>query len=144
MISCSETQKNRLPNIVLIFMDDLGYGDIANFGAINYRTPNIDRMVNEGMLFTNFYSAQAVCSASRAGLLTGTYPNRIGISGALMPYSDHGLHSDEITIAEMLKEKGTEPEFLGSGIWDITISFYQIIMDSTPTSVSHTLMICGL
>ena len=54
MISCSETQKNRLPNIVLIFMDDLGYGDIANFGAINYRTPNIDRMMNEGMLFTNF------------------------------------------------------------------------------------------
>lgn len=106
LISCSEIHKNEYPNIVIIFMDDLGYGDISNFGAINYKTPNIDKMVNDGMLFTNFYSAQAVCSASRAGLLTGTYPNRIGISGALMPYSNHGLHDDEITIAEMLKDKG--------------------------------------
>ena len=106
LISCSEIHKNEYPNIVIIFMDDLGYGDISNFGAINYKTPNIDKMVNDGMLFTNFYSAQAVCSASRAGLLTGTYPNRIGISGALMPYSNHGLHEDEITIAEMLKDKG--------------------------------------
>lgn len=106
LFSCSEIHKIHNPNIVIIFMDDLGYGDISNFGAINYKTPNIDKMVNEGMLFTNFYSAQAVCSASRAGLLTGTYPNRIGISGALMPYSKHGLHDDEITIAEMLKEKG--------------------------------------
>ena len=106
LFSCSEIHKIHNPNIVIIFMDDLGYGDISNFGAINYKTPNIDKLVNEGMLFTNFYSAQAVCSASRAGLLTGTYPNRIGISGALMPYSKHGLHDDEITIAEMLKEKG--------------------------------------
>tara|TARA_Y100000766_G_scaffold35785_1_gene25573 strand:+ start:6417 stop:7760 length:1344 start_codon:yes stop_codon:yes gene_type:complete len=87
-------------------MDDLGYGDISNFGAIDYKTPNIDMMVNEGMLFTNFYSAQAVCSASRAGLLTGTYPNRIGINGALMPYSNHGINENEVTIAEILKEKG--------------------------------------
>lgn len=104
--SCTENRNNSTPNIVIIFMDDLGYGDISNFGAINYKTPNIDKMVNDGMLFTNFYSAQAVCSASRAGLLTGTYPNRIGISGALMPYSKKGLHDDEITIAEMLKDKG--------------------------------------
>ena len=106
LISCSGIRKNEHPNIVIIFMDDLGYGDISNFGAINYKTPNIDKIVNDGMLFTNFYSAQAVCSASRAGLLTGTYPNRIGISGALMPYSNHGLNDDEITIAEMLKDKG--------------------------------------
>ena len=104
--SCTENRNNSTPNIVIIFMDDLGYGDISNFGAINYKTPNIDKMVNDGMLFTNFYSAQAVCSASRAGLLTGTYPNRIGISGALMPYSKKGLHDDEITIAEILKDKG--------------------------------------
>ena len=104
--SCTNTEKNSSPNIVIIFMDDLGYGDISNFGAINYKTPNIDRMANQGMLFTNFYSAQAVCSASRAGLLTGTYPNRIGISGALMPYSKKGLHKDEITIAEMLRDEG--------------------------------------
>ena len=104
--SCTNIEKNSSPNIVIIFMDDLGYGDISNFGAINYKTPNIDEMANQGMLFTNFYSAQAVCSASRAGLLTGTYPNRIGISGALMPYSKKGLHKDEITIAEMLRDEG--------------------------------------
>ena len=94
-------------------MDDLGYGDISNFGAINYKTPNIDKMANDGMLFTNFYSAQAVCSASRAGLLTGTYPNRIGISGALMPYSTNGIHEDEKTIAEILKEKGYSTGIFG-------------------------------
>ena len=68
-------------------MDDLGYGDIVNFGAIDYQTPNLDELANQGMTFTNFYSAQAVCSASRAALLTGCYPNRIGISGALFPQS---------------------------------------------------------
>ena len=111
--SCSSTDEKSKPNFVIIFMDDLGYGDIENFGAINYQTPNISNMVNRGMLFTNFYSAQAVCSASRAGLLTGTYPNRIGISGALMPYSEHGLHEDEKTIAEILKEKGYSTGIFG-------------------------------
>ncbi len=105
-ISCTTKVDKSRPNFVIIFMDDLGYGDISNFGAIDYKTPNIDMMVNEGMLFTNFYSAQAVCSASRAGLLTGTYPNRIGINGALMPYSNHGINENEVTIAEILKEKG--------------------------------------
>lgn len=106
IISCTTKVDKSRPNFVIIFMDDLGYGDISNFGAIDYKTPNIDMMVNEGMLFTNFYSAQAVCSASRAGLLTGTYPNRIGINGALMPYSNHGINENEVTIAEILKEKG--------------------------------------
>ena len=113
LTSCSSTDEKSKPNFVIIFMDDLGYGDIENFGAINYQTPNISNMVNRGMLFTNFYSAQAVCSASRAGLLTGTYPNRIGISGALMPYSEHGLHEDEKTIAEILKEKGYSTGIFG-------------------------------
>ena len=113
LTSCSNTNEQSKPNFVIIFMDDLGYGDIENFGAINYQTPNISNMVNRGMLFTNFYSAQAVCSASRAGLLTGTYPNRIGISGALMPYSEHGLHEDEKTIAEILKEKGYSTGIFG-------------------------------
>ena len=103
LFSCSEKENSSTPNIVIIFMDDMGYGDISNFGAINYKTPNLDKLVNNGMLFTNFYSAQAVCSASRAGLLTGTYPNRIGISGALMPYSNIGIHTNEKTIAEKSK-----------------------------------------
>ena len=93
-------------NILFIMCDQLRFDYLSCSGHPTIKTPNIDKMVNEGMLFTNFYSAQAVCSASRAGLLTGTYPNRIGISGALMPYSKRGLHDDEITIAEMLKDKG--------------------------------------
>ena len=94
------------PNIILIFMDDMGYGDLSVNGALDIHTPNIDRLASEGMRFTNFLSAQAVCSASRAGLLTGCYPNRIGISGALFPNSKVGLAHEEMTIAEMLKQKG--------------------------------------
>ncbi|MEN9976979.1 MAG: hypothetical protein RIR36_1139, partial [Bacteroidota bacterium] len=70
------------PNIVLIFMDDMGYGDPEVYGGIPYHTPNINKLAASGMRFTNFYAAQAVCSASRAALLTGCYPNRVGISGA--------------------------------------------------------------
>jgi len=98
--------KKSLPNIVIILMDDMGYGDIGRTGANQYETPNIDRLAAQGMQFTWFYCPQAVSSASRAGLLTGCYPNRIGISGALMPWSEVGINPDETTIAEMLKTKG--------------------------------------
>src|SRR5437867_11408133 len=70
------------PNFVIVFCDDLGYADISCYGAKNISTPNIDRLAAEGMRFSDFYVAQAVCSASRAALLTGCYPNRIGILGA--------------------------------------------------------------
>lgn len=93
-------------NFIIIFMDDMGYGDIANNGAIGYKTPNIDRMVNDGMLFTRFYAAQAVSGASRAGLMTGCYPNRINFHGAPGPTSTTGIHENEMTIAEVLKQKG--------------------------------------
>ena len=106
LFSCQPARDITHPNVVLIFIDDQGYGDIGVNGAIDYMTPNIDRLANEGMRFTNFYAAQAVCSASRAGLLTGCYPNRIGISGALMPWSKIGIDSNEVTIAEMLKSAG--------------------------------------
>jgi len=101
------------PNIVIILLDDMGYGDIESFGAIDYQTPNINNLADNGMLFTNFYSAQAVCSASRAGLLTGTYPNRIGIHGALFPQSKVGLNISEKTIAEILKEKNYKTAVIG-------------------------------
>ncbi len=94
------------PNIVLIFMDDMGYGDLSCYGASTYRTENIDRMAAEGIRFTNFLSAQAVCSASRAALMTGCYPNRLNIHGAYFPGAGVGLNPDETTIAELLKEKG--------------------------------------
>jgi len=94
------------PNIIIILIDDLGYGDIGRTGANQYDTPNIDRLAAQGMQFTWFYCPQAVSSASRAGLLTGCYPNRIGISGALMPWAEVGINPEETTIAEMLKTKG--------------------------------------
>ena len=112
------------PNIILIFMDDLGYGDLSCYGALDIHTPNIDRLASEGIRFTNFLSAQAVCSASRAAILTGCYPNRVGISGALFPASPIGLAIEEMTIADLLKQKdyatgifgkwhlGDSPEFL--------------------------------
>ena len=89
------------PNVVLIFMDDMGYGDLSVTGALGYSTPNIDGMAHEGSRFTNFLAAQAVCTASRASLLTGCYPNRIGISGALGPRSKVGLNPNEETLAEL-------------------------------------------
>lgn len=93
------------PNIVLIFADDLGYGDLGCYGT-NRFTPRIDRMAREGVRFTDFYVPQAVCSASRAALMTGCYPNRIGISGALPPKSKVVLNTNELTIAEVLKTRG--------------------------------------
>jgi len=95
----------RLPNVVIIFTDDQGFADIGSNGAKGYKTPHLDRMAAEGRLFTQWYSAQAVCSASRAGLLTGCYPNRLGMHGALSPGSRHGIHPDETTLAEIFKSK---------------------------------------
>lgn len=94
------------PNIVLIFTDDQGYGDVGAFGAADIATPNLDRLAGEGLTLTDFYAAQPVCSASRAGLLTGCYPNRIGIHNALMPESPIGLNPEEETLAELLRGRG--------------------------------------
>ena len=94
------------PNVALVYMDDMGYADVSAFGAKGYTTPNIDRLAAEGRKFTSFHVAQAVCSASRTALLTGCYPNRIGIHGALGPQSGHGIHADEMTLAEVFKQKG--------------------------------------
>src|SRR5258706_11034211 len=102
-----------LPNVIIIFMDDMGNGDLSCTGALEYETPAIDQLAREGIRFTNFLDAQAVCSASRAGLLTGCYPNRIGIGGALFPNSKVGLNSNEITMAEMLKTKGYSTAIVG-------------------------------
>lgn len=98
--------KTNSPNIVLIFIDDQGYGDIGPFGAKGWSTPNLDRMRKQGRKFTNFHVPQPVCSASRAALMTGCYPNRIGIHGALPPQAKHGLADTEMTLAELLKQKG--------------------------------------
>lgn len=118
--SCNEIKKSpnkeeapKPPNIVLIFTDDQGYRDVGVFGADDIATPNLDQMAADGIKLTSFYSAQAVCSASRAGILTGSYPNRIGIHNAMMPNSKVGLHPSETTIAEMLKANGYETAIYG-------------------------------
>ena len=94
------------PNIVLIFMDDMGYADIGSFGATAYETPNLDRLAKQGRRFTDFVTSSAVCSASRAALLTGCYHRRVGISGALFPQAKIGLNPDETTLAGICKSKG--------------------------------------
>lgn len=94
------------PNIVLIFTDDLGYGDVACFSPTDIRTPNIDALAKSGTRFTNFYVAQAVCTASRAALMTGCYANRVGLAGALNHTSPTGIHPDEVLLPEILQQQG--------------------------------------
>lgn len=109
----TNSQSAKDPNIIIIFLDDMGNGDLGVTGALGYQTPNIDRLAASGIRFTNFLDAQAVCSASRAGLLTGCYPNRIGISGALFPNSKIGINSKETTLAELVKQKNYTTGMIG-------------------------------
>jgi arylsulfatase A-like enzyme len=101
------------PNIVFIFADDLGYGDVGCYGATNIATPNIDRLARDGSRFTSFYVAQPVCTASRAALLTGSYANRVSLSGALNHLSTTGIHPKEKLLSELLKEAGYATAALG-------------------------------
>ena len=94
------------PNVVIIFTDDQGYQDVGCFGSPKIRTPNLDRMAENGTRFTSFYSACSVCSPSRAALLTGCYPQRTGITRVLFPNAKEGLNEETITIARLLKGKG--------------------------------------
>lgn len=106
-------RKQTTPNVVIIFMDDMGYGDPVCYGGGPYLTPNIDALAAEGKRFTNFYVAQAVCSASRIALLTGCYPTRVGMSGALNHASKIAINPDEETIAEVLRKKGYRTAMVG-------------------------------
>tara|TARA_B100000700_G_C15021553_1_gene845977 strand:- start:68 stop:1975 length:1908 start_codon:yes stop_codon:yes gene_type:complete len=99
--SCDK--KNKSPNIIIIFTDDQGYGDLGCYGATKFETPHIDSMAKEGLLFTDFYVSQAVCSASRASLMTGSYAERVGVQGALSPWEVGGLDPKIQTIAKLLK-----------------------------------------
>jgi arylsulfatase A-like enzyme len=104
---------DRPPNFVIVYCDDLGYADIGPFGSTGYATPNLDRMAREGMRLTSFETAAAVCSASRAALLTGCYPQRVGILGALGPAAKHGIHDDEVLLPELLKSRGYATAIFG-------------------------------
>lgn len=122
-IEAQKSRQHSTPNIVLIYMDDMGYGDVDAYGGIDYITPNIDRLAANGMRFTNFYSSQPICTASRAGLLTGCYPNRIGLHGALGPFSKIGISDKEVTIAQMLKAKGYATGIIGKWHLGVTKKF---------------------
>lgn len=115
VVSCKQQQainKQSPPNVVIIFTDDQGYNDVGVFGS-EISTPNIDQMAKEGVKLTNFYAAQPVCSASRAALLTGCYPNRIGVHNAFMPNAKIGLNPGETTLAELLKSRGYATAIFG-------------------------------
>jgi arylsulfatase A len=101
------------PNFVIIFTDDQGYQDVGCYGSPNIKTPNLDRMARQGMRFTDFYVGQPVCTASRAALLTGCYPNRVGLLGALGPKSMVGISDKESTIAQELKPRGYTTAIFG-------------------------------
>ncbi|MFT6862938.1 MAG: arylsulfatase A, partial [Akkermansiaceae bacterium] len=107
------------PNIVLIYMDDMGYGDIGCFGSTKNRTPTIDKMAAEGMRFTDFYVTSGVCTPSRASLLTGCYPRRVNMhvdqndKWVLFPNARKGLNPSETTVAELLKKQGYATACIG-------------------------------
>lgn len=106
-------QNVKKPNIVFIYADDLGYGDLSCYGAKNIFTPNLDALAAGGVKFTSFYSASPVCSPSRAALLTGRYPIRQGINGVFFPESYTGIDQSEVTLAETLRDAGYRTGMVG-------------------------------
>ena len=106
--------KESKPNVVIIFIDDQGYYDLGCYGATEVKTPRIDQLANEGIRFTDYYAAAPICSPSRAGLLTGAYPRRIGMETWVQRAdSNRGIHSDEVTIAELFKANGYTTACIG-------------------------------
>ncbi len=139
----AQTQpQTKPPNIIIVLVDDMGYADVGCYGSVYYETPNIDRLAAGGMRFTNAYAACAVCSPTRASILTGRYPTRLGITDWIRPLADkqwteeqirsapeyainsnRKLHTPsnprwmehyEITIAELLKKRGYATGFIGN------------------------------
>ncbi len=111
------SQAERKPNVVFIVADDMGYADMGTQGAQGFKTPHLDQLAAEGTRFSRFYVAQAVCTASRAALLTGCYPNRIGMQGAYNHTSRDGMSDEEWLLPEMLKDLGYATA--GMGKWHL-------------------------
>lgn len=109
-----DSQANGIPpNIIIILTDDQGYGDLGKYGAVGFKTPELDRMADEGMMFTDFTAADCVCTPSRGALLTGRYPRRVGLGGVFFPWSATGMSPDEVTLAEVLKSRGYATALVG-------------------------------
>ena len=146
---CSAQQPDRPdadppPNVVIIFIDDLGYADIGPFGATAYKTPHLDRMAREGRVFTDFHSATAVCSASRVALLTGCYPERVSILGALNPQcaARHQCRRNDARRA-LSQPRLRHRHLRQMASWAITANFCRCSMGSTSTSACRTRTTCG-
>ena len=116
---CVTANAAQHPNVIIIYCDDLGYGDIGCFGSTKHRTPNIDQLSSEGLTLTNFYVTSGVCTPSRSSLMTGCYPKRIGMhqnekgGWVLFPGNQQGLNPQETTIAEVLKQAGYATKIVG-------------------------------
>lgn len=106
-------ERNGKPNVVIIYADDMGYADLSCYGETRWKTKNLDNLAENGVQFTDFYSASPISSPSRAGLLTGRYPARMGIQGVFFPESYTGMPQSEVTIAEMLREQGYKTSIVG-------------------------------
>ena len=138
----------RPPNIVMIYADDLGYGDLGCYGS-KIRTPHLDRMAAEGIRFTQFYSANPVCSPSRAALLTGRYPTRTGVPNVIMPPDTTGLADSETTLAALLKTQsykticigkwhlGHQPQFLPTIAGSMNSTAFLYSNDMAPLPLMH-------
>ena len=113
LLSVTYSHAATQPNILLIYVDDLGYGDLGSYGHPVLKTPNIDALAGDGLRLTNYYAPSALCSPSRAGLLTGRYPYRTGIKSWIPEGSDIYLHAEEITLAEILKSVGYATAHIG-------------------------------
>ena len=113
VFSCSLEPISKTPNVIFILTDDMGFSDLGSYGSKMINTPNLDLLASEGALLNSYYSSQAVCSASRASILTGSYPNRIGISGALGPNSKTGINPNEFLMSEMFKQQGYNTAIYG-------------------------------
>lgn len=132
------------PNVVLFFIDDMGYGDIGPYGSTINRTPNLDRMAAEGLKFTDFYVASTQCSPSRAALMTGCYAKRVGMDGRVcFPLMQKALQPDEYTMAEMFRDAGYVTGCLENGISGIVRATCPTIRASMSTRASPTQMTCG-
>ncbi|MDA7673510.1 sulfatase-like hydrolase/transferase, partial [Verrucomicrobiales bacterium] len=107
------------PNFIIIFCDDLGYGDLGCYGSEKNRTPRIDQLAGEGMRFTDFYASSPVCTPSRSSLMTGCYARRVGLHEAetghwvLIPRNKRGMNPNEVTVAEALKSEGYATACIG-------------------------------
>ena len=116
------------PNIIILYADDMGWGDAGAYGHPYIKTPSLDRLANEGQRWTDFYVPAPVCSPSRAALLTGRHPVRSGLYGVgspvLFPDDKYGIPQSEVTLAEMLKDAGYRTAIMGGGTWVMRLNIF--------------------